>query len=147
MSYNQEDRCQGSKDEGLREVRDYTVRIRMLKHSKHVSCWRFISCFNEDLWIVKDCEAVCQMLVANWCYLFSFFVFICLMLMSSLGCLLALLWEGLWLELFRWDKSLVYLSFCHMQWYCINLLCFCVLYRTVRLVPWLQCEQQDILHL
>ncbi len=61
--------------------------------------------------LMRDCEAVCQMLVANWCYLFSFFVFICLMLMSSLGCLLARLWEGLWLELFRWDTSLVYLSF------------------------------------
>ncbi len=107
MSYNQEDSCQGSKDEGLREVRDYTVRIRTLKHSKHVSCW-LLDSFNV---LMRDCEAVCQMLVANWCYLFSFFVFIYLMLMSSLGCLLALLWEGLWLELFRWDKSLVYLSF------------------------------------
>lgn len=93
---------------------------------------------------VRDCEAVCQMFVVYWCCLFSFYVYVFLMLISSLGYLLALLWEGLWLELFRWDKSLAYLPFYVICNEVLYIFYFCVLYRMVQLVPWLQYEQQDI---
>lgn len=76
---------------------------------------------------MRDCEAVCQMFVVYWCCLFSFYVYVFLMLISSLGCLLALLWEGLWLELFRWDKSLAYLPFMSyaMKFYTFSIFVCC----------------------
>ncbi len=60
MSYNQEDSCQGRKGEGLQEVRDYTVRIRMVKQAHFL-----LTVLDSFHVLMRDCEAVCQMLVVN----------------------------------------------------------------------------------